>query len=82
MIRDFDLTLGFSIWLKNLFVPMFGQTDFAGRAISFFLRIFQIIFKGLALLGIIILVLVFYIFWLVLPILILYMLVLSFGNLT
>ena len=82
MIRDFDQTLGFSIWLKNLFVPMFGQTDFAGRVISFLLRIFQIIFKGIALLLIIILVLAFFVFWLVLPLIISYMLVISFGNLT
>ncbi|MCX6745136.1 MAG: hypothetical protein NTX82_06450 [Candidatus Parcubacteria bacterium] len=82
MIRDFDQTLGFSIWLKNLFVPMFGQTDFAGRVISFLLRIFQIIFKGIALLLIIILILAFFVFWLVLPLIIIYMLGISFGNLT
>ncbi|MFA5954444.1 MAG: hypothetical protein WC817_02840 [Patescibacteria group bacterium] len=33
---------GFSLWLKNLFVPMFGQNDFAGRTISFFMRVFQL----------------------------------------
>ena len=45
--KDFNLTLGFSIWVKNLFVPMFGQRDIAGRIISFFLRLVQIIFRGI-----------------------------------
>lgn len=28
--------LGLRIWVKNLFTPMFGQYDMAGRLISFF----------------------------------------------
>lgn len=73
MIADFDQSLGFSIWLKNLFVPMFGQHDFAGRAISFFLRLVQVVFKGFALLLIALFILAIYIGWLVLPIFIILM---------
>ena len=70
-IKDYNLTLGFTIWLKNLFVPMFGQNGLVGRLISFVLRIIQIIFRGLALLIICILVIVFIIMWLVLPVFVL-----------
>lgn len=35
------------VWIENWFNPMFGQYDFQGRLISFFLRTFQIIFRFL-----------------------------------
>lgn len=41
---------GFFVWAKNIFVPMYGQSDFAGRAISFFVRLVQVIFRGFILL--------------------------------
>jgi len=31
--------VGLRVWLKNLFAPMFGQTDWQGRLISFFMRL-------------------------------------------
>lgn len=71
-IKDFEQTLGFWIWVRNLFVPMFGQRDIAGRLISFGLRLFQIITKGIVLLIIIGLNLIFIIIWLVLPPFVLY----------
>jgi len=63
--------LGFSVWLKNIFVPMYGQHDFSGRLISFFIRLFQVIFRGLALLFWALLCLALIIFWLLLPLLLL-----------
>lgn len=71
-INDFQETLGFMIWVKNLFVPMFGQRDIAGRIISFFLRIVQIIFRGIVVLLFAILNLIFIICWIILPIFVLY----------
>lgn len=71
-IADMEQTLGFLIWVRNLFVPMFGQHDFAGRAISFVLRLFQIFVKGLVLVMVIVVVIVIDIVWLLLPILVLY----------
>jgi hypothetical protein len=62
-------SLGFSIWVKNIFVPMYGQHDAASRIISFFMRLIQIIFRGLILLVWFGLVLLFLLFWLVFPIL-------------
>jgi len=35
--------LGVGVWAKNLFVPMFGVRDIAGRLISFFMRLVNII---------------------------------------
>lgn len=36
------------IWVKNLFVPMYGETSITGRLISFFVRFFMIIVRGMA----------------------------------
>ncbi len=34
---------GLGVWVKNLFVPMYGQNDITGRLISFFMRLVEII---------------------------------------
>jgi hypothetical protein len=36
------------VWIKNVFVPMYGQYDWEGRIISFFMRVFQIIVRSVA----------------------------------
>jgi hypothetical protein len=59
--------LGFSVWAKNIFVPMYGQHDFAGRVISFLMRFIQIIARGLVLAVLSVLVLVIVSGWLALP---------------
>ncbi len=64
-----EKSLGFSIWAKNIFVPMYGQSDWAGRLISFAIRLIQVIFRGIALLFWLALVLLLIIIWLALPIL-------------
>lgn len=40
---------GFKIWIKNFFVPMYGQYDFGGRAISILMRFVVLIGRGVAL---------------------------------
>jgi len=42
-------TLGVSIWVRNIFVPMFGLYDWQSRIISVFMRIAQIIARSIAL---------------------------------
>lgn len=37
--------LALGVWLKNIFRPMYGMSDLASRIISFFMRLFQIIFR-------------------------------------
>ena len=38
---------GLLVWLKNLFTPMFGQRDIAGKLISFFVRLIQIAVRSI-----------------------------------
>jgi len=68
---DQEKSLGFSVWAKNIFVPMYGQSDWAGRLISFFVRLVQIIFRGVALLFWIVICILLTIFWLALPLMLL-----------
>ena len=39
----------FAIWIKNFFVPMYGQYDWQGRAVSIFMRFVVIVGRGIAL---------------------------------
>ena len=64
--------LGLSIWMRNIFTPMFGQYDIEGRIISFFARLIQIIVRSTILLVWTVLVILFFIVWLVLPFIVLY----------
>jgi len=74
-IKDSEQSFGLLIWVKNIFVPMFGQTDIAGRVISFFLRLFQILWKSIALLILIAAALIFIIIWFILPIFIIWQII-------
>lgn len=65
------------LWLKNIFVPMFGQRDIQGRLMSVFIRFFNIIFRSIALLFWFLLLLSVFFLWLVFPIFVVYMLSLS-----
>src|SRR3989338_1737861 len=49
-IRYVDAWLGFSVWLRNIFVPMYGETQLSGRAISFLARLMVIVVRGIAVL--------------------------------
>lgn len=70
-IQDTEERLNLMIWIKNLFVPMFGEYDWQGRIISFFMRLAQIIFRSIFLLIWSLLALSFLMFWLILPLFIL-----------
>ncbi|MDD2681014.1 MAG: hypothetical protein PHE20_02810 [Patescibacteria group bacterium] len=65
--RSEQRALGLFVWTRNLFVPMYGQHDFAGRLMSFFVRLVQILFRGLAMLFWVIVGLVLILSWLALP---------------
>lgn len=68
--------LGFSVWLKNLFVPMFGQHDIASRIISFFMRLVTIFFYSVLLLLLTLVMFGVFLLWLALPVLVVF----EFGN--
>lgn len=74
-------SIGVGVWLKNLFVPMFGQTDFWGRVISFFLRVFQIIGRGIWFLAAMVLLAVLVVLWVAFPPALVTLLVLQIGGL-
>jgi hypothetical protein len=61
------LVIGLGVWLKNIFTPMYGQRDFASRAISFVMRLFQIVFRGAGFLIFLALSLAAIFLWIFLP---------------
>ncbi len=60
------------VWIKNLFQPMYGQNDWQGAIISFFIRLFQIIFRSIIFIFWFILVVFVFLIWILLPILTVY----------
>ncbi|NCB20558.1 MAG: hypothetical protein EOM88_01360 [Clostridia bacterium] len=74
-LQEEQKILGVSVWLQNIFVPMYGQYDLAGRAISFFVRLFQIIVRSIVLFIWALISLASVIVWLALPFLLLFTIV-------
>lgn len=72
---DLLKSMALLVWIKNLFVPMYGQRDIAGLFISFFIRLFQIIFRGLLFILVFIFCLAIIALWLALPILLIYQII-------
>lgn len=66
------------IWLLNIFVPMFGQYDWQGRLVSFFVRLFNVIIRSILLIIWVLFSLVVFTLWIFIPVLIAYMFVRSF----
>lgn len=46
-VRGASAALGFGVWVKNVFVPMYGEYQWSGRIISFFIRLIMIIVLGI-----------------------------------
>lgn len=69
-VVEADRFTGFSLLLRNIFKPMFAQYDKQGRIISFVMRLVLIIYKGLTLIFLFIFYLVTLVFWLGLPVLV------------
>lgn len=57
----------FGIWIRNFFVPMYGQYEWTGRAISVFMRFVVIVFRGIALAIEALAYLTFAIAWMTIP---------------
>lgn len=64
--------LGIGVWVKNIFVPMYGTRDWGGRLISLFMRLVQIIARSIILVVYSLLLLVLLLLYLILPALIVY----------
>lgn len=74
-IQAEEKSLGLSVWIKNIFTPMYGQRDWQGILISVFIRIVQIIFRGIVLLIVIVLTMIIFLLWIIVPIFIVYELI-------
>ncbi|MDP2631298.1 MAG: hypothetical protein Q8P30_00840 [Candidatus Uhrbacteria bacterium] len=68
-IKGYAKSIALAVWIKNIFVPMFGYYDWQSRLISFFMRIAQIIGRGVALVLWTVIVLFLLVGYLTLPIL-------------
>lgn len=66
-------TLAVDVWMKNIFVPMYGQYDIVGRLISFFMRVAQIIGRMIALIVWGALLLVWLLVWILIPVGVVYL---------
>lgn len=74
-VADKEKSLALFVWLKNIFTPMYGQSDWQGHLISFFIRLVQIFFRSLILIFWIIIALTAFWLWLVVPVLVIYMII-------
>ncbi len=66
-ISSVSNSLAIRVWMKNLFVPMYGDTSAAGRAISFFIRLVMILVRGVGIILYSILLIGVFLTYLILP---------------
>lgn len=48
-LKGYARYMAISVWIKNIFVPMFGQNDWQSRLISIFMRSVQIVGRSIGL---------------------------------
>ncbi|MFH1226009.1 MAG: hypothetical protein V1684_01825 [bacterium] len=77
-VVNIEEELALKVWVVNIFKPMFGQYDWQGKIISFFIRLVQIIFRSVIMLVVLVFFLLLFLSWLVLPIFIIYQIIISF----
>lgn len=79
LIAGANANLAPGMWLKNLFVPMFGQRDFQGRMVSVIMRFLNIILRSIALLLWVVIVLILVLAWVLMPLAVVYLLIISLA---
>ena len=67
-VQGYARKLGFMVWVKNVFTPMFGRYDWQSRLISVFMRVMNIIFRGFAVCIVAVMGLIGFMAYVVLPI--------------
>jgi len=72
LIAEGNGNLAPGLWLKNIFVPMFGQTDWQGRITSFFMRLVNVIGRGMGLLIWTMVVWILFLMYLTIPIIVVF----------
>ena len=73
--RQANDEVALTIWIKNIFVPMYGDYSWQGRLISFFMRVVQIIIRGLLVFGWFVFAIFVFLIWILLPLFVLYQLI-------
>ena len=68
LFRGANNFLAPGLWLQNITVPMFGQYDWQGRLVSFFMRLINVIGRSIALLFVIFFILGIFFLWLIFPV--------------
>ena len=68
-LKSQEKSLALSVWVKNIFRPMYAQTDWQGVLISIFMRIVEIIGRTIVMLFWILVCLMAFIFWVGFPLL-------------
>lgn len=71
-LKNRERSLALFIWVKNIFKPMYAQTDWQGMLISIFMRIVEIIIRSIIMLFWIIIALAGFIIWIFMPPLVTY----------
>jgi len=74
-LKEKEKSLALFVWIKNIFVPMYGQRDIVGAMVSLVMRIFQIIFRGILLLFWLFFSIVVAGLWLVIPLYVIYQII-------
>lgn len=80
LIKTGNANLAPGLWIKNLFVPMFGQRDFQGRAVSVLIRFLNFVFRSIGLLLWVGVVFILLLLWIMVPLLVGYMLLISLAS--
>lgn len=78
-LGDKQKALALLVWVKNIFRPMFGQYDWQGMLISFFMRLVQIIFRSIIMLFWLIFSLAVILFWILFPVFVIYEIIFQFS---
>lgn len=74
-IADREKSLALFIWIKNVFIPMYGQRDWQGILISLFIRFVQIIFRSIIMIFWLAVALGLFWLWVIAPIFIIYQII-------
>ena len=77
LIKDINVYLAPFLWLKNIFVPMYGQTDWQGRLMSLLMRIVNIVIRFIVMILWVVVVFFIFMLWIAFPIFVTYMLFIS-----
>lgn len=72
LLEKIDRRIALKITLKNFFQPLYQDRSIIGYLLGFIFRTIRLFFGGIIYLFIIILVLSIYLFWLVIPLLIIF----------